>query len=374
MNPHIVQILPALNEGGVERGTVEISRELVKRGYRSTVISSGGKLVDTLTRDGAEHISLDVKSKNLLTVPVRVSRLADTLNRIKPDLVHYRSRVPGWLFMFANRCLQIPFVSTVHGLNSVNRYSRIMTQGMRVICPSNAVVEYIRKHYDTPEEKIRLIHRGIDPEQFDPAKLDRAFISDFRQRYAPDTHFVVLGVGRITPVKGYDTLIHATALLRYNIPNIRTLIVGSAEASRTAHLEALKQTIAQLGLQDTVLFTGGQRNMAEIYSCGNVLVSSNTAKPEAFGRSMAEALAMNCPVIATASGGALDIVRDGMDGWLIPPNDDEILAHQLLKASRTTFRNLREDALARFSLQQMVDKTEAVYREILRPPSLRLTT
>jgi len=365
MNPHIVQILPALNEGGVERGTVEISRELVKRGYRSTVISSGGKLVDTLIRDGAAHIQLDVKSKNLLTVPVRVSRLADILHTIKPDLVHYRSRVPGWLFMFANRRLQIPFVSTVHGLNSVSRYSRIMTDGMRVICPSNAVVEYIRKHYNTPEEKIRLIHRGIDPEQFDPAKLDRAFVSDFRQRYAPDTHFVVLGVGRITPVKGYDTLIRATALLRYNIPNIRTLIVGSAEASRAAHLEALKQTVAQLGLQDTVLFTGGQRNMAEIYSCGNVLVSSNTAKPEAFGRSMAEALAMNCPVIATASGGALDIVRDGTDGWLIPPNDAEALAHRLVEASRITFRNLREDALARFSLQQMVDKTEVVYREVL---------
>jgi len=130
-------------------------------------------------------------------------------------------------------------------------------------------------------------------------------------------------------------------------------------------LESLKQTVARLGLQDTVLFTGGQQNIAEVYACGNVLVSSNAAKPEAFGRSMAEALAMNCPVIATASGGALDIVRDGTDGWRIPPNHAEALAQRLVEASRTTFRNLREDALTRFSLQQMVDKTEAVYREVL---------
>jgi len=363
--PHIIQMVPALDEGGVERGTVEVSRELVKRGYRCTVISSGGRLVDTLLRNGAEHIRMDVKSKNPLTVLSRVAQLANILRAIKPDLVHYRSRVPGWLFTFANRTLRVPSVSTVHGLNSVSRYSRIMTQGMRVICPSTAVVEYIRKHYATPEEKIRLIHRGIDPEPFDPATLDPAFIAAFRQQYALDGCFVVLGVGRITPLKGYDILIRATALARNDVPNIRTLIVGHAEANRTAHLEALKQTAAQLGLQDTVRFTGGQQHIAEVYSCGNVLVSGNATKPEAFGRSMTEALAMNCPVIATASGGALDIIRDGTDGWLVPPNDVEALARCLVLASRTTFRNLREDVLARFSLRQMVDKTEEVYREIL---------
>jgi glycosyltransferase involved in cell wall biosynthesis len=362
---HIVQILPALNEGGVERGTVEISRELVKRGYRSTVISCGGRLADTLLRDGAAHVQLDVKSKSPLTVPSRVLRLAAILKDLRPDLVHYRSRVPGWLFKFANRTLRLPFVSTVHGFNSVSPYSRIMTDGMRVICPSTSVIDHIRKHYGTPEEKIRLIHRGIDPGQFDPATLDAAFIRDFRERYAPLGRFVVLGVGRITPVKGYDALIRATAIARKDVPHIRTLIVGSAEPSREAHLESLKRTAAQLGLHDAVLFTGGQRNMAEIYSCGNVLVSGNTAKPEAFGRSMAEALAMDCPVIATASGGALDIVRDGQDGWLVPPGDPEALARRLVQASRTTFRNLREDALTRFSLRQMVDKTEAVYKEVL---------
>ena len=361
---HIVQILPALNEGGVERGTVEISRELVKRGHRCTVVSSGGKLVDALVRGGAEHICLDVKSKTIFTVPSRVSRLTKILRDIKPDVVHYRSRVPGWLFKFANRNLRLPFVSTVHGFNSVSAYSRIMTAGMRVICPSTAVVSYIRKHYDTPQDKIRLIHRGIDPEQFDPARLDRAFIDGFRKQYALDNHFVVLGVGRITPLKGYDALIRATAIAREEVPNIRTLIVGSAEASRAAHLESLKQMVAQLGLQDVVLFTGGQRNVAEIYSCGGVLVSGNVVKPESFGRSMAEALAMGCPVIATASGGALDIVRDGVDGWLVAAGDVGELARRLVLASRTSFSGLREGALARFSLKQMVDKTEAVYREV----------
>ncbi|MCL2103435.1 MAG: glycosyltransferase family 4 protein [Kiritimatiellaeota bacterium] len=363
---HIVQILPALDEGGVERGIVEISRELVRRGHRSTVISLGGRFAGTLALQGGGHLQMDVKSKNPLTVPSRVSRLAAILKDIKPDIVHYRSRVPGWLFKFANRNLRLPFVSTVHGFNSVSAYSRIMTEGMRVICPSTAVITYIRKHYGTPEEKIRLIHRGIDPEQFNPATLDAAFIRDFRRQYIPGNHFVVLGVGRITPVKGFDALIRATALARNDVPNIRTLIVGHAEANRMSHLETLKRLIAELGLEDTVLFTGGQKKIAEIYSCGNVLVSCNAAKPEAFGRSMAEALAMNCPVIATAQGGALDIVRDGKNGWLLPPHDSGALAHGLVQASCTPPpRNLREDALTRFSLQQMVDQTEAVYREVL---------
>lgn len=362
---HIVQILPALDEGGVERGTVELSREFVKRGVESTVISSGGRLAEALGRDGGRHIALDMKAKNPLTLPARVFALRRVLNQVKPDLVHYRSRVPGWLFAFANRTLRVPFVSTVHGFNSVNAYSKIMTAGQRVICPSTAVADFIRAHYHTPQEKIRLIPRGIDPQQFDPGRLDLAFMAEFRKKHGLEGRFVALGVGRITQLKGYEVLIRATALARGRLPQIMTVIVGGVEAARAEYERGLHQLVDTLGLQQHVVFAGSQSKLAEIYTCGNVLVSSNPSKPESFGRAMAEALSMGCPVIATRFGGAVDIVKEGLNGWLVEPGDAAQLADRLVQVSQTTYTGLREDALARFSLDAMVTRTLAVYEEVL---------
>ena len=360
---HILQILPALNEGGVERGAVELNREFVRRGHASTVISGGGRLAEAVERDGGRHLTLDMKSKNPLTVPARVAALRRALAEAAPDIVHFRSRVPGWLFTLANRKLRLPSVSTVHGFNSVGAYSRVMTTGQRVICPSTAVVDFIVKHYGTPTEKIRLIPRGIDEDVFDPARLDAAFMASFRREHGLEGRFVVLGVGRITQLKGYDALIDATVQARERVPNIKTVIVGGVEPARAEHAQALREQVRRLGLDEHVIFAGSQCKVAEIYACGNVLISCNRSKPETFGRSMAEALAMGCPVIASRFGGALDIVREGVDGWLVMPGDAAEIADKLALAARTKFAGLRENALARFSLGQMVEKTLAVYEE-----------
>ena len=81
---HIVQLLPELNQGGVERGVVELNRELVKRGHQSTVISAGGSQAAQIEKDGGRHITLDVCSKNPITIPFRVlalRRILQSLNR-----------------------------------------------------------------------------------------------------------------------------------------------------------------------------------------------------------------------------------------------------------------------------------------------------
>ncbi|MBP5321642.1 MAG: glycosyltransferase family 4 protein [Kiritimatiellae bacterium] len=361
---HIVQILPALDEGGVERGTVELNAALVAHGFRSTVISSGGRLVDAVERAGGRHISLPVKSKNPLTAFSRMRRLRRVLMDLAPDVVHFRSRVPGWLTVWANRTLHLPLVSTVHGFNSVSPYSRVMTMGDRVICPSTSVVAFIKQHYGTPEEKIRLVYRGINPDAFDPERLDRAWMAAFVDRFGLRDRFIVLGVGRITQLKGYDVLIRATAKAAERLPAIKTVIVGGAESARQAYAESLEALVRELHLEDRVVFAGSQSRMAEIYALGNVLVSGNQAKPEAFGRSMAEALAMGCPVIATRFGGALDIVREGIDGWLIPPGDVDALADHLVQAASTRWFGLRQGAMARFALERMVEGTLAVYQEL----------
>ena len=167
----ILQLLPELNEGGVERGVVELNREFVKKEIESFVISKGGKLENQINLDGGTFIKFDVCSKNIFTAFRRVNALKKILKEIKPDIIHVRSRVPAWLVYFANKSLKIKVVSTVHGFNSVGFYSSIMQKADAVICVSNSIKEYIQKHYQTNESKITVIPRGIDLELFNPKIL-----------------------------------------------------------------------------------------------------------------------------------------------------------------------------------------------------------
>lgn len=360
---HIVQLVPSMDEGGVERGVVELNRELVRRGIRNTVVTSGGKLLDQVAKNGGASVLCDISSKNIFTAFSRASALRRILKELNPDLVHVRSRVPGWLMRLTG--LPVPVVTTVHGLNSPGLYSRIMVRGERVICPSTVVSDHIRRHYSVPEEKIRIIPRGLDPHVFNPDSLDTDSIVRFKEQHELAGRYVVLGVGRITQLKGYETLIDATARLRGKMPDILTVIVGGATPDKLYYLASLKQKVLHLGLRNHVVFAGSQRKLAEIYSCANVMVSANHSKPEAFGRTMAEALSMNIPVIASRHGGALDIVRDGQNGFFFQPGNVEELAERIAAVRRTSFSGLREDAMARFSLQQMVEKTIAVYNEVV---------
>jgi glycosyltransferase involved in cell wall biosynthesis len=200
----IVQLIPELNQGGVERGVIELNRELVKRGHQSIVISAGGKLAPQIDIDGGQHIQLDVCSKNPLTFFTRVLKLKTILLKLQPDILHARSRVPAWLCRFANKTLKIPFVTTVHGFNSVSKYSEIMLKGQRVIYGSSAIKNYVLENYTIDESTMRYVPRGIDMDYFDPAKADQSFIHAFLKEHQLENGLLFTMVGRITEWKGQD--------------------------------------------------------------------------------------------------------------------------------------------------------------------------
>ena len=354
----VVQLLPELNEGGVERGVVELSRELVKRGIKSYVISNGGKLAKVIEKDGANHIKFDVCSKNPLTAPLRIKRLKKIFGEIKPDIIHARSRVPAWLSFFAKD--DTPFVTTVHGFNSVNFYSSIMTKGDRVICVSNPIKEYILKHYKVDKSKIRVIHRGVDLKQFSKESLDNNFTKEFKKKYNLEGRFVISSVGRITPLKDYETFIKAINEVKKIKENVVGLIVGGVREDKKEYLNKLKNLTKELNLQHHIIFTGSISKIAEIYALSDVVVSSSK-KPESFGRSIVEAMALDTPVIATAHGGALDICKDGY-GELFKIGDFKQLSSKIMKLEN---RDLRSYAKSSFSLEKMVEKTVMVYEEFL---------
>lgn len=360
----VVQLLPELNEGGVERGVVELNREMVKRGIDSWSISAGGRLVKQLEADGGHHVSFDLAGKNPVTVASRVFGLRRILRELQPDVIHARSRVPAWLAWFANRRLGIPFVTTVHGFNSVNRYSRVMTTGDRVICVSGAIRDFVLKNYPVRAEKLVVIPRGVALDQFDPQQLDQAFMSEFRCRYSLLGKFVVTAVGRITQLKDLETLISALALIKQTEPNVVGLIVGGVRADKRDYFAKLQKQVADLQAEVYVHFVGSQDKVAEIYALSDVVVSSSK-KPESFGRSAAEALAMNVPVAASAHGGITDIVLPGITGQLFPPEDIEGLVDAVLSCRKLDVSGLRKFICEKFSLQQMTESTLAVYQNVL---------
>lgn len=354
----VLQLLPSLGIGGVERGVVDLSRRLCARGIRSIVAANGGALASQITKDGGRFVMLDCAGKNPLGAAARIRQLHTLLIDEKPDIVHIRSRVPGWMLFFARRMSprpQMRVVSTIHGIYHPGFYSAIMTKADAVICPSNAVWHYARKHYRAPEDKLHIIHRGIDFDYFDRQKTDWEFCAEFRRRYQLDNKRIAMLAARLTKLKGHEVFVRALA----RCEGITGLIVGGGNAARQ---KRLMQLAHNAGVADRLIFAGAQNQMREMYAIADITISAST-RPEAFGRTVAESLAMDTPVAACAHGGALDIVHDGVNGCLFTPGDSMALSAAINRGLLLR-EGLRESVLP-MSLDAMFDKTLAVYQSVL---------
>ncbi|APW66996.1 glycosyl transferase [Poseidonibacter parvus] len=359
----IVQLLPELNEGGVERGVVELNREYSKLGIKSIVISNGGKLSNQIDLDGGTHITLDICSKNIFTSISRVIKLKKILKELNPDILHVRSRVPAWLVFFANKSLNIKVVSTVHGFNSVSFYSKIMTKADAVICVSNSIKDYIQKKYNTNSKIITVIPRGIDLELFNIGNINNKFVENFRDRYSLENKFIVTTVGRITQLKDYETFIKAIFIIKKENYNIKALIVGGVRSNKQDYLSSLEKLIKEYNLEENIIFTGSQDKIAEIYSLSDVVISSSK-KPESFGRAVAESIALNTPVIATNHGGVKDIIIENENGFFFEVGDEKELSEKIIKSKSLSFDGYNYIS-SNFSLNNMLDKNLKVYKRVL---------
>jgi glycosyltransferase involved in cell wall biosynthesis len=360
----VIQLLPELNEGGVERGVVELNREYVKRGITSYVVSNGGLLSEQIVLDGGKHIQYDVCSKNPLTAFWRIKGLRKIFQQIKPDILHARSRVPAWLAYLANRKCNYAFVTTVHGLNSVNKYSEIMTRGDRVITVGDPVRDRIVKGYNVPDSRIRVIPRGVDLDTFDPARVDKVFVDTFCNNHALKGKFVVTSVGRVTWLKDYETFISAIACLKDEIPEITGLIVGGVHKDKQEYLVKLQALVKEKGAEKHIIFAGSQTQMTEIYALSNLVVNASL-KMGNVGRTVTEALALNRPVIATTYPGLQNLVEDGVNGYIVVTKDVDDLAAKIKLAYENEFKNIRAGLNYEYTLTAMVDRTIEVYRELI---------
>lgn len=358
----VLQILPSLDVGGVERGVIDLVRALQKEGVESVVISSGGELVAELQKLGVPHYTLPVHKKSPFSLFL-ISRIAEVIEHEHIDIVHARSRMPAWPAWFAARRTGVPFVTTCHGYYSNHFASRVMGWGKRVIVISQAIGRHMIDDFGVSPERIRLIHRGVDLSQF-----------LFRDRSmdppggSPSRPFRIVNIGRFSPIKGQVEFLHAVSILRRQIKFVEVWLVGSEGRGKRKYTLLIEKTIRQLGLESCVHSLGTRRDIPELLAQSDLLVLS-TLVPEAFGRVLIEAGAVGTPVVATRVGGILDVIDDGENGLLVPPGDRDLMAKamsEILKNRERAGRfrsKLREKIEREFSLKQMVDQTLAVYRE-----------
>jgi glycosyltransferase involved in cell wall biosynthesis len=362
----VVQLLPALESGGVERSTLEIAEALVQGGHRALVVSAGGRLVPKLQALGAEHITLDIGRKSLLTLR-HVRTLRRLFARERVDLVHARSRLPAWLAVFALRGMATPkprFVTTGHGLNSPSRYSAVMTRGERVICVSRTVHDYVLQNYpNTDASKLRVITRGIDPSMFPraphPDRDARAWAASQHPALAMDGPLLLLP-GRGTRLKGHTDALKLLADLR-GIGIAATLwLPGAREAGREAYIAELERESAALGVANAIAFTSPTDQIARAYAASD-LVLQLSRKPEAFGRTVVEALSVGRPVLGWAHGGVGELLAQLQPSGAVTPFDAAALAHaaRMLLAQPPS-----PPATIPHTLRAMQESTLAVYAEL----------
>ena len=372
--PVVLQVLPALGGGGVERGTVEITAAIARAGGTPLVASAGGPLAASVERAGGRNILLPLRAKTPWALLRNAARLERTIRAERVEIVHARSRAPAWSAWLAARRTGAHFITTYHGsygeeLPFKRRYNSVMARGELVIAISQHIARLIAERHLVDPARIRVIPRGVDPAAFDPAIVRGERVARLAAAWRlPDGHATVLLPGRLTRWKGQGVLIDALALMRHR--QVVAVLVG-ADDRRPGYARELVRHAERLGVGTRLRLVGHCDDMPAALCLADVVVNASV-EPEGFGRVIVEAQAMARPVIGTDHGGAAETIEHGVTGWRVPPGDATALAASLdavlamPDGERAALgAHARAVAASRYTVDAMQEATLAVYREVL---------
>tara|TARA_B100000989_G_C19493828_1_gene451042 strand:- start:261 stop:1472 length:1212 start_codon:yes stop_codon:yes gene_type:complete len=370
----ILQVLPALRSGGVERGTIEISQAIKAEGWDSLVASAGGTMEKQLAYHKGEHIALPLDSKKPWVIWKNAKRLETLIRERGVSILHARSRAPAWSAYLAAKRTGIPFVTTFHGVYNIQnkwkqRYNAVMTKGDRVIAVSKYIYNHILDNYEVDAERLKVIHRGVDLEIFSPDKVAPRRVEELAKQWRLNTDKpIILMPGRLSAWKGHEFLIRALAALPHR--DYFCMMVGD-DVGHPAYRERMEQLAKELKLEGNLRIAGNTPYMTEAYQLASLVVVPSM-EPEAFGRVPVEAQAMGKLVVATNHGGACETIVPDQTGFLVEPGNVEQLAGALdyaLHLDESTKQTMSENAMwnaqQHFSSNAMREKTLDVYKELL---------
>ncbi len=373
--PTILQILPELINGGVERGTVEMCQAIQERGWRAIVVSKGGPMVMQVRHTRADHIELPVHSKNPFVMLDNTRHLVHVIRKNNVSIIHARSRAPAWSALLASKITGVPMITTFHGAYKTRGlfkkfYNSVMTRGEKIIAVSNFMSDHIQKEYKVSKEKIEVIPRGVDSRYFHPDAVRAPKLIELTNewRLPDDCGPVILMPARLTRGKGHHVLLKA--LPKLSNKHYMAILLGD-DGQHSPYQKELEAMIDKYGLGQHVRFASSTRDMTEAYMLAEVVVCPSIV-PESFGRVAIEAQAMGCCVIASNHGGARETIQNGDTGYLVEPDNAEQLAGAIeycLNMDQETRDILRDNGQwwvsEHFSLDQMKQKTLSVYEEVL---------
>lgn len=382
--PTILQVIPWLDSGGVERGTVDIAAAITRAGGKALVAAEPGRLVGELEAVGGKLLPLKGRSKNPLTILLSNAHAIERMIREQEvDLVHARSRAPAWSAMIAAHRAGVPFVTTYHGAYSQKGrlkafYNSVMAKGDIVIANSHYTARLVKGRNPDAENRIVTIHRGVDMEQFDINNVAPERIDALRQQWGVDDRPVLILPSRLTRWKGQSFIIPVMGALKKAIgPTFQLLLIGD-EQGRESYVAELDRLIAEHDVADCVSRVGHCKDMPAAYALASmVIVPSQDA--ETFGRSAAESLAMGKPTLVGDLGAQPEVVaappdvpegqwiakvirHDDAEGWQQAIASALVMPEEQKKAVAPFARGLIE---ACFSLRSMGQQTLAVYDQLL---------
>lgn len=371
---NILQILPRLNTGGVERGAIEVAAFLRSHGHNAWIVSEGGLREPELQALGISHIRLSVAKKNPLTMISAAHRLAKIIQDLDIDIVHARSRVPAWIAWRAVRKVNqkrfrgsgfpkiVNFVTTCHGKYSPGYFSRIMGRGKKVIVPSAFIGEHMSSVFGVERDKIVVVPRGVD-------------FFRFRYNQVLTDRLIFVVIGRITRNKGQHIAIEAFARATQGIEDAELWIVGD-DRDKASYIDSLRSLINRFSISHRVKFLGHindvERLFPKVYA-----VLAPSLYPESFGRVVVEAQAAGCPVIASDIPAFNELIRNEKNGLLARVGDVEDWAGKIARLikDRPLCERIRLQArrdVERFSVEAMCESVLSVYEEVANNYSIGL--
>jgi len=380
----ILQVVPELETGGVERTAIDVANAIVQAGGNALVASQGGQMVRELDNVGGRHIVLPLKSKNPVTIWRNAARLQKVIRKHKVAIVHARSRAPAWSALIAARREKIPFVTTYHGTYNQKSalkaaYNSVMARGDRVIANSHFIAGMIAERHPCAKDRIITIHRGSDLEGLSPAAVSPDRKKALAGQWGlPAGRPIAMNLARLTGWKGQKVIIEAMAIFKARGETAPIAVLAGDSQGRTDYLAELKALIAARGVEDQVRIVGHCADVPAALALASVLIVASI-EPEAFGRAAVEAQAAEVPVIVSDLGAVPETVlappdvEDGKrTGWRLPPGDAEALANAVSTAlslpassKKSLIGRARAHVAAKFTVEAMTGATLDVYRGLL---------
>ena len=364
---HIVQALVSLNLGGSELVAIELTEHLKEQGHRVTVIAASGPLDDRLHATGADHLNWSIGKKRLGTLRY-ISRLRAWLEQEQPDVLHVHSRLPAWICKLAigrmNAAKRPVFITSMHGHYSVSRYSAVMASGDRVIAVSDHVRDYTLHNYpDTDPARVVTVHGGISRRAFPYGYRPSAQWVEETYREFPqlkDRQILCLP-GRLSRYKGHADFIELTSRLASEFPELHSIVVGQAKPG-SRYRDELEGLAERYDVLDRITFVGPRTDMADWLSASSLVYSLCADPPEAFGRTVPEALHLGVPVIGWDHGGVQEVLAQLFPQGAVRPGDHDMLERKSREFLRAMPRVPESD---RFGLNESMQKTFSVYQDAL---------